>query len=569
VLELHDITLQVGAGADGHFLLSEVTARFRRGHLAAILGPSGCGKSTLLKIIAGLRESTLGHVKWDGRDLEKEGDLDPHEIGYLPQFSIACERLSVTENLTTALRLRMAGLDTAERDARIAQLLAETGLEDIAEREVRLLSGGQRRRLALALELASTPHLLLCDEVTSGLDAKSEDEIVKLLRSLAEHGDRVVVHVTHSLRHLAAHDSVLVLYQGRVAYHGSPVTLLHYFGIEHAEDLFPRLASRKADDWHRSWQKHRAAYYSELQLDLAAPDESDPAETPPPAPMPSAFTQFLVLLARRWTLLIRDRGQLTLQLALLFGFPLLVVLFALNGLPTLPSPGGADGQNFLNQIMLMAETREKFVRTGTLTSGLVMFQVILLALVGSNNGAREIAAERLIFEKEKFAGLSPLAYVGSKVVFLGLLVIVQSVWMAAFVDWFVQFPGSFAMQALFLSLINAALTFVCLGLSSLLRSPEQASLVSIYLVGFQLPLSGAVLALPAWLAPAVRPWIGSYWAWSGFIDTLRDSRYFEAVKLVTETRIAPAPVCMWFLVCHAMLGIVLAFIGSKTSRWED
>jgi ABC transport system ATP-binding/permease protein len=283
---------------------------------------------------------------------------------------------------------------------------------------------------------------------------------------------------------------------------------------------------------------------------------------------PSMLSQFAVLLGRRWKLFFRERGQLALHLALLFGFPLLVVLFALNGLPTLPSPGGADGRDFLSQIMLAAETREQFVRTGTLVSGLAMFQVVLLALMGANSSAREIAGERSIFEKEKFAGLRPLAYVASKIVFLGGLVLAQSLWMAVFVNWFVRFPGDFGTQALMLTLINGAMTFVCLGLSSLLRTPEQASLVSIYLVGFQLPLSGAVLALPSWLAPGARPFIASYWGWSGFIDTLRDERYYEAVKLVTETKLAASPLCMWFLLSHVVVGLVITVVGCKASRWE-
>jgi ABC-type multidrug transport system ATPase subunit len=589
VLELQDISLQVGAGADERFLLGEITARLPRGHLVAVLGPSGCGKSTLLKVIAGVAEQTLGKVKWEGRDLAEEGDLDPHEVGYVPQFGIAYERLTVRENVEAALRLRVGGLSEKEVEERLEGALGDVGVAEIADRPVRLLSGGQRRRLALALELVSSPHLLLCDEVTSGLDPKSEDEIFRLLHELARRGDRLVINVTHSVRHFELHDTVMVLCDGHLAYHGAPETMFHYFGVAHPEELFPRLARRAAGEWHRSWQKHRVAYYEECGLDEAAPSggagngseagaeaREKPAQrsTAPaqqsaaPAPRPSLFAQFAVLLRRRWTLFFRDRGQLALQGALLFGFPLLVVLFALNGLPQLPSPGGADSGSFIDQIMQVAETREKFIRAGTLVSGLVMFQVVLLALMGSNNGAREIAAERLIFEKEKFAGLRPLAYVGSKAVFLGVLVLVQSVWMAAFVHWFVPFPGSFAVQAALLVLINAAMTAVCLGLSALLRTPEQASLVSIYLVGFQLPLSGAVLALPGWLAPMARPFVSSYWSWSGFIDTMRDFRYYEAVKLVTETALAPASLCVWFLGCHVVFGLVMAVVGSKSSRWE-
>jgi ABC-type multidrug transport system ATPase subunit len=582
VLELQDVSLQIGSDADEQLLLTEVSAAFPRGHFVAILGPSGCGKSTLLKLIAGLREQTLGSVKWEGRDLAHEKDLAPQEIGYVPQFSIAYERLTVWENIDAALRLRVGGLNEEEILERIESVMESVGLKSIEEREVSVLSGGQRRRLALALELVSSPHLLLCDEVTSGLDPKSEDEIVSRMQSLSRSENRLVLNVTHSLRHLSQHDSVLVLFQGYVAYHGAPDSLYHYFGLSDPEELFPRLATRRPEEWHRSWIKHRAAYYTAIGLDSPKVEKPEKplgetesgAKTQPlrsteeAPPLPSIFNQFSVLLVRRWKLFFRDRGQLALHLALLFGFPILVVLFALKGLPTLPSPGGADSRDFISQIMLGAETREQFVRAGTLVSGLVMFQVVLLALMGANSSAREVASERLIFEKEKFAGLRPLAYVASKIVFLGILVLAQSLWMAAFVNWFVRFPGDFGTQATLLVLLNAAMTSICLGLSSLLRTPEQASLVSVYLVGFQLPLSGAVLALPDWLGSIARPAIASYWGWSGFIDTMRDSRYFDAVKLVTETKLAGSPVCVWFLLSHIVLGLILTMVGCKASRWE-
>lgn len=582
MLELRHLSLDVGSGADASSLLTQVEASLPSRHLVAVLGPSGCGKSTLLKVIAGIAEHTEGQVVWQARDLAVEGDLDPHEIGYVPQFSIAYEHLSIQENVEAAIGLRIGALSAPEREILLETTLRDVGIFDIADRRVSLLSGGQRRRLALALELVSAPHLLLCDEVTSGLDPKSEDEIVQLLHRLSREKDRLVFNVTHSLRRLDLHDSVLVLFGGFVVYHGSPGALLHYFGVENGEDLFPRLATRDPLDWQASWRKHQSAYYRDAGLPVherplgTSPDpvmqpivaEVPLSEERRPV-LPAAPAQLAVLLRRRLRLFFRDRGQLGLQAALLIGFPLLVVLFALHGLPQLPSPGGADRESFLTQMLLAAETREQFVRTGTLVSGLIMFQVVLLALMAANNSAREIASERPIFEKEKFAGLSPLAYVGSKAIFLGALVLVQSLWMAAFVSFVVKFPGSFLGQAAMLVLINAAVTSVCLGLSSLLRTPEQASLVSIYLVGFQLPLSGAVLALPDWLAPLVRPWIASYWSWSGFIETLKSERYFDAIRLVTETRIAPYDLSVWFLLCHIVLGALLAIVGSKSSRWEQ
>ena len=558
MLALRDVTLTLGAGPDEQTLLGEVAARFPRRHFAAILGPSGCGKSTLLKVIGGLREPTAGHVEWDGRDLSREGDLAPHEIGYVPQFGIAYEWLTVRESVECARRLRVAGGEVA---ARVESILTEVGHDEIAARPVRVLSGGQRRRLALALEMVSAPHLLLCDEVTSGLDPKAEDEIARLMHRLSRGDERIVLSVTHSLRHLALYDSVLVLYRGRLAYHGPPDFLFHYFDVATPEELFPRLAERAPEEWHRSWVKYRDAYVSEIG-DGKAEIESEAVATP------SIATQFAVLLARRWRIFFRDRGQLWLHLALLLGFPMLVVIFALDGLPQIKNLNGVVSANPVQQFLNEAAQKVELMHTGSLVSGLIMFQVILLALMGSNNAAREIAGERLIFEKEKFAGLRASAYVASKVAFLGALVLAQSVWMGLFVNMIVQFKGSLAVQIALLALVNAALTAVCLAVSSLMKSAEQASLVSVYLVGFQLPLSGAVLALPAAIGWITRPFIASYWGWSGFIQTMRDTRFYEAMLSVTQTKLAAAPLCAWVLVCHVLLGVLLAYVGCKNSRWE-
>lgn len=626
MLELQDVSLQLGNAPDDQLLLSEVSARFPKKHFAAILGPSGCGKSTLLKVIAGLREPTLGHIEWEGRDLSEEGDMDPHEIGYVPQFSIAYDLLTVWESVESALRLRVSGLSYDEQEERLDKILREVGLEEISDREVRVLSGGQKRRLAMALEMVSSPHLLLCDEVTSGLDPKAEDEIAKLMHQLAQRDNRIVLSVTHSLRHLALYDSIIVLFQGHLAYHGPAQLLFHYFDVEKPEELFPRLAQRKPGDWHRSWQKHRTTYYAQSNLDetdiarevaleevsskpaledaetearfrkllqkaQGADDQDEAAEVekkpePPkedehiekparkkksPADFPgtpSAFEQFAVLLARRWKIFFRDGGQLWLQLALLFGFPILVVVFALDGLPQIKNPNGVLSGNLLEQATSSMTQTLELMKAGSLVSGLIMFQVILLALMGSNNAAREIAGERLIFEKEKFAGVRPSAYVASKAAFLGVLVLAQSVWMGVFVNFIVQFKGSPFTQVVLLVLVNAALTAVCLAISSLMKTAEQASLVSIYLVGFQLPLSGAVLALPQALSWITRPFIASYWGWSGFNQTMHDTRFYEAVQIVTQTTLASAGLCAWVLVCHVLLGLLIAYMGCKNSRWE-
>ncbi len=552
VLELKDITLRVGPSHAEQTLLDTLSLRFPAGRCSAILGPSGSGKSTLLKVIAGILPHQEGHIYWHGQNLAEE-EPPPGDIGYVPQFMIAQEFLTVRENLDLTLRLRVAGLSREERNERRDHLLDITGLSRLADRQVRLLSGGEQRRLGLALELTSNPRLLLCDEVTSGLDPLAEEEIVGLMTHLAREEERQIITVTHSLRHLDLYESVAVIHQGRIAYCGPPDGLLSHFGVEHAEDVFPCLAHADIPVWQGTEEPEQPA---------------QDVDSPPPAraPIPSAIRQFFALFEGRMRVFLRDRSHAWMQLALLLGFPCLVVVFAHRGLPQIRNLSMDLDQSVIEQLQDNLVWLTQSFSVGTLVSGIVMFQVILLALMGSNNAAREIAGERRLLEKEKLAGLHPGAYVSARACFLLLLVAAQSVWMGVFVDTFCRLPGSLGMQILMLFLVNGALTSTCLAISSLLRSPEQASLFSIYLVGFQLPLSGAVLALPDPLSTLTRPFIAAYWSWSGILQTLRDSRLYDVVQQVTQTEIAPGAVCIWALLCHILLGLFVAYAGCRMHR---
>ena len=584
MLELKDVSILVPSKPQEIVLLGDISTTIGSGQFVAVVGPSGCGKSTLLKIIAGMAEPTFGAVSWHGRDLASEGDLDPHEIGYVPQFSIAFELLTVEENVSAAMRLRVAGLSSSERKQRVKAILQQVGLEPIADRQVRVLSGGQRRRIAMALEMVTSPKLLLCDEVTSGLDPKSEDELVALMRTLSRQNGRTVLCVTHSLRNLAAFDTVIVLHGGQLAYHGPPEFLTHYFQIKEPAGLFKQLEERKPDEWHRSWKKHQAPYQSASVLkDMAkeTPEENRktfmdklsetrelPKEDMIPMETPGAVSQFFTLLGRRWLLFFRDSSAIWLQLALVLGFPCLVVIFAMDGLPQIQNLSLQVTGNVVQTMKETADFAAQATRTGSLVSGLVMFQIILLTLMGSNNAAREIAGERLIFEKEKFGGVRPGAYVASKAAFLVFLVLLQSAWMGVFVNMVCHFPGDIMSQIAVLTLANAAMTAICLAISSFARTAEQASLVSIYLVGFQLPLSGAVLALPKVLGWITGPFIAAYWGWSGYLQTLSDSRFYDLVKAVSQTKLSAPILCLWVLAVHIVAGLAVAVVGCKNSRWE-
>lgn len=566
MLELREVTVTAGDRAEAPVLLSEVTARFPRGEVCALLGPSGSGKTTLVRAVAGMAETSGGSLHWQGVDLDLE-DLPPSQIGYVPQFTISEENLSAEENVVLALRLRVAGLAGAQLSARATELLDLTGLSSAAPTLSKHLSGGERRRLALAMELASEPALLLCDEVTSGLDARSEREILDLLRRIAREGNRVVIVVTHGLRDLEAYDKVAVLSGGYLAYLGPPETLAHYFRVTRPEEIFERLPQRAAAEWHASWSKHRTHFES----GNAAPGEStakDDTKAALPILLPGAIRQFLTLTATRWKIFFRDKGNIALQIGLVLGFPLVVAVFALDGLPAVPSLDAGLSGDLVRQLIEARTFAEGASKAGSAVSGLILLQVILLGLLGANNSAREIAGERAIFEQERFAGLKPSAYLGAKIVFLAALVLVQSAWMTWFVRTVTGFPGDGTTQFLFFFLVNAALTATCLGISALARSADQASLASIYLVGFQLPLSGAVLALPAGLDAALRPFVAAYWSWSGALQGLRETRYYDVLELVVPTTLSAASLCFWVLLLHIIFGIFLAWLGCLRSAGD-
>ena len=575
MLEARNICLEVESGGETVHLLHQVNFCIPPGHFAAIVGPSGCGKTTLLKAIAGIKDTTDGSFFWCGRDLAEEGDFESGEVGYVPQFSIAYDELTVDECVENAARLRTT-VTGNELDALIDGVLEETGLEEIADRPVKLLSGGQKRRLALAMELVSHPHILLCDEVTSGLDPRSEQEIVELLHRLSRREGRIVISVTHRLSQAALYDSIIVMNGGYLAYHGPAGVMPHYFSAPSTEEVYARLPKREPEKWHASWLSHRAEYYARLEQEHV--DKYRKLGVPPPPVTPrdeaeiaepaSFLRQTLTMLRRRFTLLFRDRSQLLLQVAMIVIFPILVALFSGKGQEQLLTLTDSMGSDIMAEVQALQEQAEVRAKVGSAVSGIIMFQVILLGLMGSNNAAREVAGNRLILEKEKFAGASPGAFLASRIIYLSLLVLVQSVWMFAFVQYCWPLRGDAMNHLLFLVLANAAMTAVCLGISANCRTPEQASLLSIYLVGFQLPLSGAVLALPDTIERFTQPFISAYWAWSGSVQGGLDSEVLKAVNSIVQTSFSSSHLCVLVLGIHIIVGLILAYVGVRRTFWE-
>ena len=558
MLNLNKVNFSINKNDDEINLIKDANINISESSFVAVVGPSGCGKTTLLRIIAGINAQSSGNIYWKGRDLSVN-DFNPSELGFVPQFSIAYDQLTISESIKTAIKLRSKCTTKEEINNILDKVISQTGLKEISERQVKVLSGGQMRRLSLAIELVTEPQLLLCDEVTSGLDPKSEHEIVSLMHSLSRNSDRVVVNVTHSLNHLELYDTIIVLYEGYVVYQGSPSKLTHYFSVNSAEEIYPTLTNRKDIDWHISWLKHREKYITASEVNDK--EYKSPNNTLPP----SALNQFLALTIRRWKIFSRDKMQILLHLGMLLLFPILVAIFGLDGIDQPKTMPNQTNANVIDQLNYKISVSKSHMEIGSLISGLVMFQVILLTLMASNNSAREIAGEREIFEKEKFSGLSVSSYILSKVAFLSVLVLLQSLWMGIFVQICVpSLPGDIVTRLIILILVNASMTSICLGISASMKSPEQSSLLAIYLVGFQLPLSGAILSLPQWISPITQPLISAYWAWSGSLDLMKGEYFGQSIDAVTkQTNVQSLNICIVWLCLHLIFGLFLTYTGSK------
>jgi len=534
-------------------ILENANVSFKAQAMNAVIGPSGCGKTTLLKAMLKIIPST-GDSFFCNNKINSSEDLIG-KVGFAPQFTCAQGKLSVRECIQTALDISVKG--AKKKNARIDYILNLIGLKAHSEKLVESLSGGQLRRIGLGIELANDPSTMFCDEITTGLDPLSENAILDLLKELCEKQNKTFICIIHNLAKLDYFDLVTVIYEAQVVYQGSPENLNEYFGIDSTLKLYDKLNQHSLDFWLEKYSK------------ISAQKEEYPAVSTDEK-RPGILSQTSTLLARRTKLFFRDTTYLFLTLAITFGFPIVVVIFALGGLPQIESLSLDRSLGFIEEMQINLRIQISAANTSALVTGLILFQVVLLNLMAANNGAREIASERNLYEKERLIGLSPIAYASSKIIFTALIAGFQALWMCLFVKYVCAFPGSVILQMMILSAICISMTWVCLAFSACWASPEKANLVSIYLVGFQLPLSGVVLALPESLVWICRPFINTYWGWAGYLATMKDSRIYDAfIQTQLSVPWMPSPeLAITVLGIQALVAVYVVFLGCFLKKWQ-
>lgn len=404
----HGLSVEV---AGGKKLLNDVSFSLPGRCLLAVVGPSGAGKSTLLRALTGSRPANSGAVHYDGRDLYAAYDELRHRIGLVPQDDVLHPQLTVRRALRYAARLRFpADVPDADREKRINEVLGELGLVGQADQRIDTLSGGQRKRTSVALELLTMPSLLFLDEPTSGLDPGLDRSVMRTLRGLADEADgvgRTVVVITHSVLNLDICDLLLVLAPGgHLAYFGPPSEALAFFGQPDYADMFLLLDNVPGEELAARYKAsaHHGRY-------IAAPTAALPSVSDRPAAPRSArrqqswFTQLSVLCRRYLAVIAADR-QYTVFIAVL---PVLLSVLAL----LVPGESGMSAR----AAVAVREPQP---------NQLLLVLVIGGALMGIAASIRELVKERPVYQRERAIGLSISAYLTSKLLVLGVITVVQT-----------------------------------------------------------------------------------------------------------------------------------------------
>jgi ABC-type multidrug transport system ATPase subunit/pSer/pThr/pTyr-binding forkhead associated (FHA) protein len=547
----------------GKQILKDVSFGVPEKSLIGVIGPSGSGKSTLLKALTGYRPADQGDVLYDNRSLYKQFAELRQRIGLVPQDDILHKELTVQKALRYAAKLRFPGdTATAEREARIDEVLRELKLDIHKEKKVTSLSGGQRKRVSVALELLTKPSLIFLDEPTSGLDPGMDRDVMQLLRGLADDG-RTVLVVTHSVAELALCDKLLVMAPGgSVAYFGPPEEALNFFGYETWADVFSAFENYRDYDWAGRWKgsQHYQLYAADIDAVAAQPVQM-PVQSAAKPPKPQSWGAQLWTLIRRYVSVIAsDRGFLALMVILpaVLG-AVSVVIPADFGLapPTPPSRFNGDA--------------------GTI----MLILAVGMCFSGAANSVRELIKERVIYERERATGLSRSAYLMSKVIVLGLITAFQGVIICAigFIPRELPAEGLIMPPAVELCVVVIALglTSMMVGLviSALVKTAEKTmpllvmfAIVQVVFTGILFKVYGSPgLEQFAWLMP-------SRWAIAGAGATLDLAHLMPPWDHKNPTDLDPLwehGVGQWSMNVSVLLAmaVVLGFLVARLLRRHE
>ena len=528
----------------GRTTLRDVSFSVAPGEVVAIVGGSGAGKTTLLETMVGIRQPTAGEVRIAGA----QGRSD---VGYVPQDDIIHRDLPLARTLRYAAQLRLpASTAPAAVDRIVDETLAALDLAERATVRVGSLSGGQRKRASIAVEMLTRPAVFFLDEPTSGLDPATAREVLRLLRRLAGAGTTIVL-TTHSPTDIDLCDRIVFLARdGYLAFVGTPAEARRHFATDDLTVAYERLALEDTPEaWAQRFTSIRRRGGHDARSITGAPTPapeqsmSSPSGEPDPLARRRAgpLRQWAVLTRRNADLLVRNR----LTLAVLVGSPALVI----GMMAVLFRPGA--------------------FATGATSAAEATQTVFWLAFAGFffglTYGLLQIVGEMAILRRERMAGLHVTAYVGAKVAVLTPVLVVVAGGMLAVLRALDRLPaaGGDVYAALLVTLTLEALAALALGLlaSAAVTDVAQATLALPMLCFPQVLFAGAIVPVPDMAAPgqAMSLGLANRWAFESLGRALDLDRLAAALpgSPAHQAAFTGSPVAGW-VVLAAFVGLLLA-----------
>ncbi|MBA3514730.1 MAG: FHA domain-containing protein [Pyrinomonadaceae bacterium] len=487
-------------------LLDEVYLSIQPNEFVGMLGPSGAGKSTLMDSLNGMRPASSGQVLVNNLDLYQHLESLKLSIGYVPQDDIIHRELTVYRTLYYVARLRLSrDISAKEINQIVAEVMDVTGLSERRDVPISQLSGGQRKRVSIAVELITKPSVIFLDEPTSGLDPATEEKVMKLFRQIAESG-RTVILTTHAMENVKLFDKIVLLMRGKLVFYGRPDEALEHVGAESFKDLYDKLeapiserlekgeragsreqvAEEVAEEWKRRFMQ-TTQYKLNVEIPLTE------VSSRPQQAAPAKRRTTLGDLSRQWaTLSRRYMGVLARDKFNLF------ILFAQAPIIAL-----------LTYLVVDAKGQRDFP----------FFILALVALwFGTSVAAREVIRERAVYNRERMVNLRLLPYVGSKLFVLLLIVSFQCILLFGTLKLLdltklMDLPGRFGGLPQLSVMILTGMVGIALGLfiSAVVRTSEMAtSLVPLILIP-QILFSGLV-GVPVGIAKVAGVLMPATWA---------------------------------------------------------
>ncbi len=527
---------------EGHPAIDDISFTAQEGQLIGILGGSGSGKTTLLNLLSGIQKPSSGSVRINGLDVIGDNKALEGVMGYVPQDDLLNEDLTVFENLYFAASLCFKDKNRIEITSLVDQTLMNLGLDEKRDLKVgspynKVISGGQRKRLNIALEVIREPSVLFLDEPTSGLSSRDSEILMDLLRDLTLKG-KLVISVIHqpSSEIFKMFDSILIMDQeGCMAYYGNPVDAVIWFktldarinstlgecpscGNVETESIFNIIESQVVDEFGKYTEKRKTLpgeWAALFKKKFPVQDEPEVREKPhSDLNRPGRLKQFLIYFTRDFKSKSANRQYLTLTLleAPVLG---LILSFIIR---YIPDPGSNN--------YLFAENENIPIY--------IFMSIIVSLFLGLTISAEEIFRDRNILKRERFLNLSRTSYLGAKVTIMILISVIQSLLFLAIANPVLEVKGLFINYWLALFATSFCANMIGLNISSAFNSAITIYIIIPLLIIPMMVLSGAMFPFDklnrvignAEKVPLIAEFMPTRWTYEALmVSQFRDNRF--------------------------------------------